>query len=232
MIRSIIAGTVVAIACGSSLAASTVEMRRIDRGYGKEIKIIHESGTFDAFAGEIVHEFQNGVGLGAQFNGKTMATYCVEVTQSVTNEFRTYDVTDEVGTIPDPAMGEDRADALNDMFAMLLEKRAEGVFNDDWAAAFQVAVWDVVYDYDAEVGRASLSVSTGDMMARKTNNDPLSLSVRNKIDVFFDAIGVAESNFNIIGFHHDGKQDQIVPTPGTLALGSLGLLLVGRRRKN
>lgn len=231
MVRTAIAGVVVAIACGTSLAAHTVEMRRVDTGLGQNIKIIHGSNSFDAFAGEIFHEFRNGMGLGEQFSGKTMATYCVEVTQTVTNEFRVYSVTDEVETIPAPAMGADRADALNDMFAMLLEKRSEGVFNNDWATAFQIAVWDVVYDYDAGVGRDSLSVFDGDMKVRKTNDDPLSSGLRSKIGVFWDAIGVAFSDFNILGFHHEGHQDQIVPTPGTIALGSLGLLMVGRRRK-
>ncbi|MBL8747377.1 MAG: hypothetical protein JNK58_13610 [Phycisphaerae bacterium] len=231
MVRIAIASIVAAFACGSAFAADTVEMKKIDTGLGKEIKIIHGSDSFNAFAGEIVHQFTNGVGLGAQFNGKTMSTYCVEVTQTVTTNYRVYNVTDNVGTIPVPAMGADRAGAINSMFAMLLDKRAEGVFNNDWAAAFQIAVWDVVYDYNAGVGRDSLSVDAGDMKVKKTDGTTLSSSLRAKIDTYFDAIGVASSPFNIIGFHNDSYQDQIVPTPGTIALGSLGLLLVGRRRK-
>lgn len=233
MVRSAIASVVVAIASGSALAAHTVEMHKIDTGLGKQIKILHDGGAFDAFAGEIVHEFRNGVGMGAQFSGKTMATYCVEVTQAVTETYKVYDVTDHVGTIPDPAMGSARGAALNDMFATLLEKRSEGVFNDDWAAAFQIAVWDVVYDYNDGVGRDSLDVETGDMRVQKTSGDPLSNSLVSKIDVFFDAIGVASAPFNVIGFHNASSQDQIVPAPGgAIALGSLGLVLISRDRKS
>lgn len=232
MVRSAIASVVVAIASGSALAASTVEMHKIGTGLGKEIKIVYNGDAFDAFAGEIIHEFRNGVGLGEQFNGKTMATYCVEVTQTVTESYKVYEVTDDVGSIPEPAMGAARGDALNDMFAILLEKRAEGVFSNDWAAAFQIAVWDVVYDYNEGVGRDSLDVESGEMRVKKTNGDPLSNSLVNKIDVFFDAIGITATPFNVIGFYNASSQDQMVPAPGTIALGSLGLLLVGRRRKN
>lgn len=232
MVRTVIASIVAAATCSSALAANTVEMRQIGIGLGREVKVLHGAGSFNTFAGEIVHEFRNGVGLGEQFNGRTMSTYCAEITEGVSPAFITYEVTDDVGTIPVPAMGAARGGAINDMFAMLISTQSEGGFDNDWAAAFQIAVWDVTYDYDAGVGRDSLDVATGDMKTQSTSGASLDAGLLSKIDVYFDAIGVASSEFNVLGFHNESSQDQIVPTPGAIALGSLGLLLVGRRRKN
>lgn len=232
MVRIAIAAAVIAAASGAASAAHTVELKKIDTGLGSSVKIIHGGDSFNAFAGEIIHEFRNGVGLGEQFNGRTMATYCTEVTESVTTSFRTYTVTNDVATLNTPTLGTAKAAALNSMFAMLLGKQGEGVFNNDWATAFQIAVWDVIYDYDADVGRSSLSVTTGNLKVKKTNGDPLGSSIRTKAEAFWDAIGVSTSAFNVMGFHHDGKQDQIVPTPGSILLGALGVIVAAPRRRN
>jgi len=204
----------------------------VDTGLGRQIRLTHETTTFEAFAGEIIHQFQNGQGMGEQFDGKRLATYCTEVTQGVTTNFGLYSVTDDLSTMPVPAMGQSSADAINDMFATLLGLHADQIVNEDWAAAFQIAVWDVVYDYDPGIGRDSLDVDAGDIQVHRTDGSGLSSSLRNKIDVFWDSIGVAEGAYNVIGFHSDSYQDQIVPAPGSIVLGAAGLLLIGRRRKD
>lgn len=231
MVRIAIASIVATAVAGSAFAAHTVEMRKIDTGLGRQVRLTHVGDSDNVFAGEIIHEFRNGQGMGAQFSDITMPTYCTEVTQHITNNFAIYTVTDDISTMPAPPMGADKADAISDMFATLLGLHEDNAMTNDWAAAFQIAVWDVVYDYDAGAGRDSLDVEAGDIQVHRTDGSTLSAGLLTKIGTFWDSIGVAESPLTVIGFHSDSYQDQIVPAPGTLALASAGLLLIGRRRK-
>jgi hypothetical protein len=90
----------------------------------------------------------------------------------------------------------------------------------------------VVYDFNESGGRSSLSPTSGRLEIKKTNGDPLSSAVRTKAEAFWDTIVPGSRVRNdIFGFHHDGKQDQMVPTPGVAALGLAGLLVAGRRRR-
>lgn len=232
MVRSAIAGVFIALLCGSALARDTVELKKIGTAKGRNVKIVHGSSSFDAFAGEIRHEFRNGEGLGDLFEGLVLDTFCVEVTEYVTESFRRYDVTDDVGLVAAPPLGADKALAIGRMYALLLEMAGLGSFDNDAAAGFQVAVWDVVYDFDAGVGRDSLDVDTGDMITRETSGGLLGGGARAAAHLFFDA--VADDGHEpapLFGFHNDGHQDQIVPAPATAGLAGLGALAFRRRRR-
>lgn len=234
MLRTTSAALSVAYIASVATAAHTVELKKVDTGKGSNVKI--QFGTIDqnVFAGELMHKFRNGVGDGAQFNGFTLPTYCIEVTEEVTTSYQQYDVTNDISGLPVPQMGADRAAAVQRMFALLIDiKNGAGTFDDNTSAGFQVAVWEVVYDYDAGAGRSSTDVGAGSLIIKNTNGSPLSSAVKSKADMFLDVVGTATSGTlpQVWGFHRDGKQDQIVPTPAAGMLAGVGLLAAARRRR-
>jgi uncharacterized protein (TIGR03382 family) len=232
MVRSTFAAVSVCLGSAGAFAANSVDLQFVGTDLGRAVRIVHGSMVLDTFAGELRHRFTNGVGLGAPFSGMELDTYCVEVTESVADASQTYTVQDDIAFVSSPLIGPERALVIGRMYALLLTTQAGGEFDDDWAAGFQIAVWDAVYDYDAGVGRDSLSVDTGHLIVQAAGGGALGAGPRAKAEIFFDAVGLDGIDAPpIFGFHHDGRQDQIVPAPGTLSLAGLGLAALVRRRR-
>lgn len=226
----ILAASFVVAAFASVASANTLELQFLGTGKGRNIKEVLDGKAQDVFAGELRHFARNGTGLGASFNNLTLNTFCTEITQRVSSNWGAFTVTNPAWITPaNPVI--DRTQAVADMFALLTTKRASGLTNDA-AAAFQIAVWELVYDFDAQTGRSSLDVTAGRFAAKNTNGSALSTAVMNEVNAFFNAIGSGARAGDVFGFANAGTQDQIVPTPGALALAGVGLLAIARRRRN
>ncbi len=120
---------------------------------------------------------------------------------------------------------------LNGVTEAQLSDRA----SDTFAAAFQIAVWEIAEDFDDREGVASLDINRGSFKAKKTNGWRLSGDIVDYIDDLFGSIGSGARDQGLIALKSKKHQDQIikvVPAPMTLAgFAGVGLAAARRRRR-
>lgn len=232
---AVVAAVVVAAAAGAA-SADTVNVKFVGTGKGSNVKIIAPGVNQNVFAGQLKHEMSGGTGLGALFNG-TYNTYCTDITQYVTSTTKSYTVV-PIEQVPNVSpMGLSKADALRNLYSYGAGVQLTPAASNDFAAAFQIAVWEVVSDFNSNLGVSSLSVTDGSFKAKSTNGNALSSGITTQLNNLFSGIfNLPEGSapVEIAGLSHGSAQDQIVtvPTPGALALAGLGGgLLIKRRRK-
>lgn len=235
--------TVAALLMGGALAsaacADTVNVQFTGTGLGRSVQLTHGARTFNVFAGQLKHTFSGGTGaLGSDISGNLL-TFCTDLSQYVTSSTATYNVV-PVQTVPgSPGMGHAKATIIRNLFSFAHDAQFATANTDaakDFASAFQLAVWEIVYDYGGS--RSSLDLTTGVVMAKQTNGAALTLGVQNNLTSFFNAAMVDGVYKQVVAVSNDRFQDQLVqtdhviPLPGPAAMGSLGLFAVaGRRRR-
>lgn len=232
MHKAIIAGLSCALAAGTSFGAHTVDVQFTATGLGENVRIVVGGNGQDVFAGELIHQFTNGVGMGVLLEG-IQKTFCTDLDQFVTPTTKTYIITD-VASIPVPPMGADKAQAIYDIYALGEVKKGLGEFNADTAAAFQLAIWEIVKDFDSGVGRSSMNLDSGNLNALAIGGGALSASIKTAADEFFDSIGSGASGSFLVGLYNSEAQDQIamIPAPGAAAGLLLAIGFAGRRRRS
>ena len=179
----------------------------------------------------------------AIFNqGDTFFTFCTELTQNIQNGVE-YDY-DLVGPsqVPDPGqgftMGSFRASLVAEFFDKFFVTASTGT--DTQAAAFQMGVWEIVYQDDTATAKGG--DGTFDSLGE--------IDLNTLRGVFFMSNGVAGGQANdwldmlsgsypvdpdwLVGFKSTSFQDQIttmVPLPAPVWMAAVGLLgvVVGRR---
>ncbi len=216
----------------SAAAAQNVDMRFLDTGAGKGVKIWSDGYDGNVFAGQLIHEIDAG---DSDLTG-IYTTYCIDVHDFVTSRFKTYQVSNLADAPDAHTMGEDTAQALRDLYAYADGAQLAADASNTFAAAFQIAVWEIVEDYDASVGIASLDITSGSFKASKTNGRRLRGSFTNYLSDLFGSIGSGARNPGLIALTSDRYQDQIIqttiPAPTTLAAFSLlGAGAMRRRRR-
>jgi len=217
-----------------SAFADTVDMRFLGTGIGRSVTITTPSRSLNVVAGQLRHAFSNGTGAASVLSGE-LITYCTDVNQFVSSTVRNYTVV-PVGQAPSgQAMGSEKASAVAAIFAAAGGTQFASTVSADFACAFQLAIWEVVNDYDPAVGPASLSLSTGTFRATPTTGAAVWSSVDTLVNGFF-AKASSKSSVNpgdIMAIASPTYQDQLVsvPAPGAVVLTSLGLSLLERRTR-
>lgn len=225
------------IVCAGAITApafaDTIDLKWTGTGAGVNAKIDFGGNTLDVFMGQLQHDFSNGTGAAAAFNGSHL-TYCPDLYQYVTGDGATYDLKD-VPHLPvsgaAPVMGAGKAQAIYDIFGAFGATATAIGADNNFGAAFQAAVWEIVYDYDSGVGLASIDLASGNVKIHNADGDPLAADVVNDFNAILGAIGTTRG-LPILGVGHNDFQDQLfLPAPGSLALAATGLGLLGRRRR-
>lgn len=220
-------------AFAASAHADTIDVRFLGTGAGRNVRVSLGSNSFNTFAGQLQHELSNGTGFGEWLNG-TRFTYCTDLTQTVTTTRRTYDLV-TVADIPDSSpMGIAKSNAIHDLYVQAGGAQLASGGNSDLAAAFQLALWEIVTDFSPSTGVSSLNLTSGSFRATKTDGSALSSAVMTQYNTLLGAIGhFGDSGPSIIGLRSDCAQDQVtlVPAPGAIALGGLGLFCMSARRR-
>ena len=221
--RTITCVAALALAAGTA-AADTVRLEFDSVGSGRNVRVSLGSSTFNCFAGQLVHTFSNGNGAAAGLSGN-IKTFCSDLTQGVTSAGSTYTVTGIQNLPGGSPMGAAKTQAIYDMYAYAGGQ--ENGADSDMAAAFQLAIWEVIYDYSGNA--SSLSLSSGDLKAKSALGLSLSSSILNKASLLFAAIGSNAAQLGLMGFQNGSFQDQIahvqlVPVPMAAMAGLVGLM--------
>lgn len=223
---------VAALVAIAGAAQADVSMRFIETGAGRNVGVTLNGETNNFFAGQLVHEIDNAGSPTLAIDGR-VNTFCVELEEHTSGDFDTF----EVSTLDDqpiPAVSifiGERTQAVLDAAVNFYDLAAGDDATNNEAAAFQLFIWEIIYDYNPTVGVSSIDPTSGNLTLTKTDGDPLWSSVANLITSFTAAIGAESGSRDFSLLTNDGKQDQIVPTPGTIALlGSVALMGTRRRR--
>ncbi len=228
-----ILAAVAALASFAALSsADTVNMSYVGTGHGDNARITSPSGTLSVFAGQLKHSITGGTGVGTMFSGQYV-TFCSDITQYVSSSSSTFQVVGVNELRFGAPMGLDKAAAINRMFTFAGGAEVSPTVDNSFAQAFQLAIWEVIYDYSNSGGRTALDIGGGSFSATKTNGNAFSTAVNNHLSDFFDAAVSGNAATPLLGLGSESRQDQIihVPAPGAAALAGVGLLLVGARRR-
>jgi len=197
---------------------------------GQSVKIASPSYNGNVFAGQLKHTLSAGP---AWLNGNWI-TYCVDLAQHVTSSAQTYDIV-SVSSLPDSSpMGLAKAAAIRDLYVYSNGAQLTTGTSNDYAAAFQLALWEIVTDYNPSVTGGNLSLTAGSFTAKKTDGSALATGVTSVASTLFSKIGAApESPITLLGLRSGTAQDQVipVPAPGAATLAGLGLLAIAGRRR-
>lgn len=159
----------------------------------------------------------NPTGLQGNF-----AAFCIELTQSVSvgSTYSSYEAI-QLAAAPQPAaspyapMGVDDARRISDLW----EKHYSSLTTANDFAAFQLCIWEIVYDSGEDL-------SSGNFRMRNNN------TVKNLGQSWLDGINDnAPIASYLYALSHPNKQDMLVPTPGAAGLMALGVVVAVRRKR-
>jgi hypothetical protein len=143
-------------------------------------------------------------------------SFCVDLAQHVSSgrnyEYEVF-APEEIGWTPA------RTQAMQRLWADFLPQVHDGASS----AAFQLAVWEIVYDTDRNLSTGSFRTGSPDASKSMAQN-------------WLSSIDTTPTNRSLPTLRvlvHEGAQDQIteIPAPGPAACTILGLAMLGGRRK-
>lgn len=224
---------VAAAACaGSAFAAATVNVKFNGTAAGQNVQVSYFGSTKNVFAGQLKHTLSGATGSYAWTN-KQWLTYCTDLAQYVTSSTKSYTF-DTLPNMPGNApMGADKAQVVQNLFNFANGAQVATGITGDYAAAFQLAVWEIVTDYSPSNSLAGLSLTSGNFKAKNTSGGALSSNITNIFNTMMaGAFSSMSTSVQVLGVSSCDYQDQIfqVPAPGSLALLGLGGLCMKRRR--
>lgn len=232
--RSFAAAAAVMAISGAALGSNigSLEMKFAGTGLGQNVSINVDGVVTKVFAGQILFETRSGMDAGEPYNALTLPTFCIEPTQFVQSNWRSYTISTP-SSAPSPMMDAQRAVALNFATAHFYAQQSAGIVDSAAAAGFQIALWEIIRDFDGEAGRSSLDLNGGTFKATHTSGVNLSGSVSNWASTFLD-VATSSSYFDgspAYVLHSATSQDQIIPSPGAMAVACVGMLAFGCRRR-
>ncbi|MBK7403337.1 MAG: hypothetical protein IPJ41_01565 [Phycisphaerales bacterium] len=226
------AATVLALAAAAA-EADIVDMYYSGPGRGRNAQITMGNVTEGVFAGQLLHQVSTAQGRGEALLGAT-PMFCTDVFQDVAWQQTAFTLTRLIEVPDSQPMSPRTAGAVRDLFAAANGAQLDLNGSNDFAAAFQLAVWEVVNDYDWHAGRASLNLSEGWFRAANLDGSALSGTVLSSVESLFDSVGSGSSYAGLVALRSPTAQDQlaVVPSPGAAtALAGAALALIARRRR-
>lgn len=234
-IKTLVAASAMTVA--TAAFAGPVNVDYTGTGAGQNVKINVSGNSSTVFAGQLKHDLSGATGSDAVWNG-SYRTYCTDLSQTVVSGTDAFQIV-QLSAVPDSsAMGTAKANAIKDMFAYTSNSVSASGASNDLATAFQLAVWEVIKDFNASATANGLSITAGGFKATKTDGSALSSGVTSILGNLLAAAGTgiyaSNSSIAVMAVTNDCYQDQMitrtVPTPGMAGLGVIGGLAMARRR--
>lgn len=229
----IVAAAAALAAFSGAASADIVTMKYVGAGSGQNIKFRLNGGSEQhVFAGQLRHNISSGTGIAEDWTGEHIL-YCTDIYEYVATSYKPFTITGLESAPNSKPMGTQTAQALYDVFNAFSDVALMIGAGNEFAAAFQVAIWEIVTDFNPDVGVSSLNLDSGGFKLTQVNgSSSRSTSFTSAISSIFGAIGT-ESHSNLLALSASGSQDQLfyVPAPGPLALAGAGALMLARRRR-
>lgn len=195
-------------------------------GLGKTSSVTFQSGDSSAFTNRnlFVGQLKHRLGTGA--SARDFLTYCIDLTQYAGDgTFNLVSLHDAPVTAPSPSnkweLNNDQVDALNALF----NAHIAGVDTNNEAAAFQAAVWEIVFDW------STVDAGTYSLTAGKVRLTNITTATFNS---YVNAARTRTDTTSVLGaIVSESKQDQLVmiPLPSAGLLAAAGMGAVGLRRR-
>lgn len=222
----------VSIFAGTALAGPiAVDFR--GTALGKSASVSFVSGDSSAFTSRNLFVGQLKHRLGTGSSAKDYLTYCIDLTQYAGDgTFNLVNLRDAPVTNPAPSnkwqLGNDQIAALNAMY----HANIAGIDSNSKAAAFQAAIWEIVFDWTTVDGKTFSSGNTANLqggVVRINNN------VSNSLYTSYLTSAVdGQNTTNILAaIVSETRQDQLVviPLPAGGAMAGAGMLVMASRRR-
>lgn len=221
------------LACaGTAASADTVSVMYVGAGQGRNVQMSLGAVTLNVFAGQLRHDL-SGSGAAAGLSG-VYSTFCADAREYLAHAETPYAIAD-IANLPVSGgfapMGADRKQEVYDLYAAAGGSQLGVSANADLAAAFQVALWEIIYDFNGT--RSSLDAGTGVMRVSESGGSAISGAMLSYINGFFDTImTITTAQSGLIGLSNPGGQDQVVspviiPLPNAAIMGLAGLTGIG-----
>ncbi|CAN5842022.1 hypothetical protein BH11PLA1_BH11PLA1_24330 [soil metagenome] len=215
---SVAAAAILAAASGAS-ASIIATFVSVSPGQGVEFTINSGANWQGTTAGQFnwVGDASNGLGLDGNFTA-----FCLDLTQFISGgQVVTFEPLPGVagGSLPgNPALGTPIDAPREALISELWGRNYAGLSSAQDFAAFQIAVWEIIYD-------DGLDTATG--FAQFRNNAPAIAQA----DGFLAALDGTGPQAPLFALTTETAQDMLVPTPGAMGLMGLGLAACARRRR-
>ncbi|MEM9416292.1 MAG: hypothetical protein AAGA29_12570 [Planctomycetota bacterium] len=218
-----------AILTAGIASADTVDVRFDGVNPGERVRVYLDTdnnGTYD-YNQRVTAGVMNWTNLDS---GDTFDTFCIELTQYIsTGQVVEYSMHDDITAAPRTdgvTISDNKAGLLGAFWGQFRDL----VVDSDTASAFQVGIWEIVYDgddaLDLDYGEGSFAVS-----GHSNYTDTKGIASQWLTDLNLNG-----PSANLRSLTNSRKQDQItdVPTPGAAAAGLalLGMTLRRRRRNS
>lgn len=246
MRRAFIPAVVIAATVASSAHAIDIRYDGV-QSLGTYRVTLPSDSQKHVYAGRMAYSVMAG-GDSRFATGSTFFSFCTDLDQFVKNQSKPYEFfsnsddtdgdhgIDDMPIVQDenePGMGIVKAQAVS---ALFLSRFADATSGDsEKASAFQLALWEIVYEpYASEgvLGALNLSSAAGTFRVTEGNSGTVSLAQTWLNEVA--AMDLGSISNNLIGFGSPDYQDQLtlIPLPAGALMGLVGLggAIAARRR--
>jgi MYXO-CTERM domain-containing protein len=222
--RAVLCGA--AVLAASSASAGSVELRFDGVDPGEKVRVYLDTD------GNGSYDFNKRINAGVmnwtnRDTGGRFDTFCIELTQTISaGQQRTYTLHDDLTAAP-RTDGVILSDTKADKLELFWGQYRDLVVDSDTASAFQVGIWEIVYDgdgvLDIQYGSGTFSVSS-----HSSYQDTFGIASQ-----WLNGLDLNGERADLMALSNAHKQDQIteVPTPGAAAAGLVLLGLATRRRR-